>query len=144
MWLCSKTTQWPCEAPTYPAVLSQALYHCAPTALIIFFWTTCPVRKGPVLRSWDQDPTVASISFKIVLRLFLGNKSSITSCPPEPEFISFFFFWKHWPEVINLFSCSTHMSMNFNHSYKLTKIPTNEEVYCFKSLRCCIYHANKC
>ena len=25
-----------------------------------------------------------------------------------------------------------------------SKIPTNEEVSCFKSLRCCIYHANKC
>ena len=25
-----------------------------------------------------------------------------------------------------------------------TKIPTNKEVSCFKSLRCCIYHANKC
>ena len=24
-----------------------------------------------------------------------------------------------------------------------TKIPTNEEVSCFKSLRCCIYHAYK-
>ena len=25
-----------------------------------------------------------------------------------------------------------------------TKIPTNKEVSYFKSLRCCIYHANKC
>ena len=25
-----------------------------------------------------------------------------------------------------------------------TKISPNEEVYCFKSLRCCIYHAIKC
>ena len=25
-----------------------------------------------------------------------------------------------------------------------TKIPTNEEIYCIKSLRCCIYHAHKC
>ena len=25
-----------------------------------------------------------------------------------------------------------------------TKIPANKEVSCFKSLRCCIYHANKC
>ena len=28
-------------------------------------------------------------------------------------------------------------------AYK-TKIPTNEEVSCSKSHRCCIYHANKC
>ena len=25
-----------------------------------------------------------------------------------------------------------------------TKLPTNKEVSSFKSLRCCIYHANKC
>ena len=25
-----------------------------------------------------------------------------------------------------------------------SKIPANKEVSCFKSLRCCIYHANKC
>ena len=25
-----------------------------------------------------------------------------------------------------------------------TKIPTNKEDSCFKSLRCCIYHDNKC
>ena len=47
------------------------------------------------------------------------------------------------PEVIKLFSCSTQLSTKFQ-LLKITKIPTNEEVYCFKSLRCCIYHANKC
>ena len=31
------------------------------------------------------------------------------------------------------------------HEISITHIiPTNKEVSCFKSLRCCIYHANKC
>ena len=46
-------------------------------------------------------------------------------------------------EVIKLFSCSTQLSMKFQLLIK-TEIPTNENVSCFKSLRCCIYHANKC
>ena len=47
------------------------------------------------------------------------------------------------PEVIKLFSCSTQLSMKFQLLIK-TKIPTNKEVSCTKSLRCCIHHANKC
>ena len=47
------------------------------------------------------------------------------------------------PEVIRLFSCSTQLSMKFQLLIK-TKILTNKEVSCFKSLRCCINHANKC
>ena len=47
------------------------------------------------------------------------------------------------PEVIKLFSCSTQLSTKFQLLIK-TKILTNGEVYCFMSLRCCIYHANKC
>ena len=46
-------------------------------------------------------------------------------------------------EVIKLFSCSTQLSTKFQLLIK-AKIPTNEEVSCFISLRCCIYHANKC
>ena len=42
-------------------------------------------------------------------------------------------------EVIKLFSCSTQLSTKFQLLIK-TKIPTNEEASCFKSLRCCIYH----
>ena len=46
-------------------------------------------------------------------------------------------------EVIKVFSCSTQlMSTKFQLLIK-NKIPTNEEVYCLKPLRCCIYHANK-
>ena len=37
------------------------------------------------------------------------------------------------PEVIKLFSCSTQLSTKFQLLIK-TKIPTNEEVSCFKSL----------
>ena len=40
-------------------------------------------------------------------------------------------------EVIKLFSCSTQLSTKFHLLIK-AKIPTNEEVSCFKSLRCCI------
>ena len=47
------------------------------------------------------------------------------------------------PEVIKLFSCSTQLSTKFQLLIK-TKILTNKEVSCFKSVRCCIYHAHKC
>ena len=46
-------------------------------------------------------------------------------------------------EVIKLFSFSTELSTKFQLLIK-TKILTNKEASCFKSLRCCIYHANKC
>ena len=46
---------------------------------------------------------------------------------------------KNWPRGL----CSTQLSTKFQLLIK-TKIPTNEKVFCFKSLRCCIYHANKC
>ena len=45
------------------------------------------------------------------------------------------------PEVILHFSCSTQLSTKFKQLIK-TEILTNYEVSCFKSLRCCIYHAN--
>ena len=48
-----------------------------------------------------------------------------------------------WPRGYKLFSCSTQLSTKFQLLIK-TKIPTNEEVSCFKFLRCCVYHANKC
>ena len=47
------------------------------------------------------------------------------------------------PAVIKLFSCSTQLSTKFQLLIN-TKIATNKEVSCFKSLICCIYHANKC
>ena len=47
------------------------------------------------------------------------------------------------PEVIKLFTCSTQLSTKFQPLIK-AKVLTNKEVSCFKSLRCCIYHANKC
>ena len=45
-------------------------------------------------------------------------------------------------DVIKLFMCSAYLSMKLQLHIK-TEIPTNKEVSCFKSLRCCIYHANK-
>ena len=47
------------------------------------------------------------------------------------------------PQGCKLFSCSTQMSMKFELLIR-TKILTNKEVFCLKSLKCCIYHANKC
>ena len=49
--------------------------------------------------------------------------------------------WKR--ELVKLFSCSTQLSTKFQLLLK-TRIPTNEDVFCFKSLRGCINHANKC
>ena len=46
-------------------------------------------------------------------------------------------------DVIKPFSCSTQLSMKFQLLIK-TKIPTDKEVSCFKSLRCSYNHANKC
>ena len=47
------------------------------------------------------------------------------------------------PEVIKLFSCSSKLSTKFQLLI-ITKILTNKEVFCFQSLRYCIYHDNKC
>ena len=44
---------------------------------------------------------------------------------------------------VKLFSCSTQLNMKFQLLIK-TKILINKGVSCFKSLRCCIYHADKC
>ena len=55
--------------------------------------------------------------------------------------------WSHLftgPGVIKLFSCSTQLSTKFQLLMKTKKKTTNKEVCCFKSLRCCIYHAYKC
>ena len=55
----------------------------------------------------------------------------------------FFQDLRQCPELTKLFSCSTQLSKKFQLLIK-TKIPTHVEFSCFKSLRCCIYHANKC
>ena len=47
------------------------------------------------------------------------------------------------PEVIKLLSCSTQLSKKFQLLIK-TKIPKEEDGSYFKSLRYCVYHANKC
>ena len=46
-------------------------------------------------------------------------------------------------EVIKLFFMLNSTVNEFLTAHK-TKIQTAEDVSCFKSLRCCIYHANKC
>ena len=47
------------------------------------------------------------------------------------------------PEVIKLFSSSTQLSMKFQWLIK-GKVSKNKAFSCFKTLRCCIYPANKC
>ena len=47
-------------------------------------------------------------------------------------------FLKTWPRAY-----TTFFMLN-STEHKKTKILKNEELSCFKSLRCCIYHANKC
>ena len=42
------------------------------------------------------------------------------------------------PEIIKLFSCSTQLSTKFQLLIK-TKIPTNKEVSCLKSLRYVVF-----
>ena len=46
-------------------------------------------------------------------------------------------------KVIIIVSCSNQLSKEIQVLIK-TKIPTNKEASCYKSLRCCAYHANKC
>ena len=53
------------------------------------------------------------------------------------------YFSEPGPVVVQLDSCSFQLNMKFQLFIK-TKIPTNKEVSCCKSLRCCIYHANEC
>ena len=48
--------------------------------------------------------------------------------------------WRSGLEVINFFSCATILSTKL---LVKTKIPTNKEVSCLKSLEYCIYLANK-
>ena len=45
--------------------------------------------------------------------------------------------------LLNFFLCSLQLSTIFHLLIK-TKISTNKKVSCFKSLRFCVYHANKC
>ena len=56
-----------------------------------------------------------------------------------------FFFQKKYlsgPKVIHFFMLNS-TEHDISNILK-TKIPTKKEVSCFKSLRCYIYHANKC
>ena len=48
-----------------------------------------------------------------------------------------------WPRGYKAFFMLNSTEHEISTAHK-TKIPTNKEVSCFKSLRCCIYHANKC
>ena len=47
-----------------------------------------------------------------------------------------------WPRGYKTFLMLNSTEHEISSAHK-TKIPTKKEVSCFKSLRCCIYHANK-
>ena len=67
---------------------------------------------------------------KVLLRTGLTNLQLLEKLRPDPV-------------VIKHISRSTQLSTKFQLLIKI-KIPTNKEASCFKSLRYCIYHANKC
>ena len=89
---------------------------------------------------------------RFILDLFAYMRSSMTQRVPNMLRINpyhavsaLIFFLTNvnpGPEVIKRFSCSTQLSTKFQLIIK-TKILTNKEVSCSKSLRCCSYHANK-
>ena len=47
------------------------------------------------------------------------------------------------PEVIKLFSCSIQVNMKFQLLIE-TNMLKIKDFPCFQTIRCCIYHANKC
>ena len=106
-----------------------------------------------LMRKLLSETVISTVTIQISRRTRLEKKalsgllttSSITRSLRELCFSDVGLPGKHrlGLEVLKLFSCSTQLSMKFQLLIK-TKIPTNEEVSCFKSLRCCIYHANKC
>ena len=61
----------------------------------------------------------------------------------DPDYCTNLLKYSPSPEVIKLFSCSTQLSTKLQLLIK-TKIPTNEEVSCFKAVICYSYHADKC
>ena len=78
------------------------------------------------------------------LHLLISHRYFCNSTISTPMVYSLVFpLRRPCPKVIKLVSCSTQMSTKIQLLIK-TKIPTNEEVYCFKFLRCCIYPAHKC
>ena len=78
-------------------------------------------------------------------KLAILRKLACTICGAHEKILKYVYLGtiRPGPEALKLFSCTTQLSTKFQLLTK-TKIPTNKEVSCFKPLRCCIYHANKC
>ena len=87
---------------------------------------------------------VGNAETKARKKLAILRKLAVTNWGAHEKILKYVYLGtiRPGPEVIKLFSCSTQLSTNFQLLIK-TKIPTNKEVSCFKSLKC-IYHANKC
>ena len=74
-----------------------------------FIWTSLPILMVvKIIRSTVLDPYIAEV--QIICQS------------------------KFWPQGYKTFLCSTQLSMKFQLLIK-TKIPTNEKVSCFQSLR---------
>ena len=100
----------------------------------------------PILRSLHKKTQAAVNSMQEKSTSFFAKgvskiKGTVHSLYNTP--LHHGFGYSAGPEIIKLFSCSTQLSTKFQLIVK-TKIPTNEEVSCFKSLRYCDYPANKC
>ena len=54
------------------------------------------------------------------------------------------FFYKLRAQGYKTFFMLNSTVHDISTAHKKTKILTNEEVFCFKYLICCVYHANKC
>ena len=107
-------------------------------------------------KDWSQSSKIPSsyIVVSVITGVWPWPFQRSTRCLAEKREEELHFFLKQLlqgnpmvslpgPEVIKLFSCLTQLSMKFQLLTK-TKIQANKEVSCFKSLRCCTYHANKC
>ena len=118
---------------------SHSLLTCLNTKLpnqnCLQMCSSCPSLKSKLF-FFNADINVIKLTFYFWIIHLIFHPSF---CP----IAALFMFTGLWPLAAwpRDFSCLTQLSTKFQLLIK-TKIPTNEEVSCFKSHRCCIYHAN--
>ena len=97
---------------------------------------------NPLFRNPGSTPaTVGYLMLIDNMIVKIVNKGDLSqSAPGAPLFTKDI---QSGPEVIKLFSCSTQLSMKFQVLIK-TKILKNKGIFCFQTLRYCIFHANGC
>ena len=96
-----------------------------------------------------NNPTILHLGLNCLQRLSTddtgrqrGNSTSSTF-ETSPRDLFFSSQTLSTNKLKEFLTCSTQLSAKFQLLIE-TKLLTNEEVSCFKSLRCCIYRANKC